>query len=137
MPRGLGNRRKSSARRRKFSGSAESLRHDAESSREAPRVFGNEPRVLGSRRPASTAGTHDPVSHHGLVRGLVIDAVAAIPLVQPGKDLVRLVDDHQVERRRGGERRRTALAAREFAAHQVNAGTDAAGPQQPPLFSVF
>ncbi len=83
------------------------------------RVLHRRRREQQDRRRAQEAA--DPVGHQRLVRGLVVDAVAAVALVQPGEDLVRLVDDHQVERRRGAERRRAALAARELAADQEHA----------------
>ena len=77
-----------------------------------------------NRRGAQKAA--DAVGHPGLVRVFVINAVAVVSLVQPREDLVGLVDDHQVERRRGGERCRAALAAREFASDQVDAGGEKA-----------
>ena len=66
------------------------------------------------------------MGHHRLVRGLVVDPVAAVPLVQPGKDLVRLVDDYQIKRRSRAERSRPSLAAREFAPHQIHTGAEEA-----------
>jgi hypothetical protein len=71
---------------------------------------------------AEIAGMSDrTMRHQGLVRALVVDAVPAVPLVQPGKDLVRFVDHGEIELGRGAERRRAALAAREFPADQIDA----------------
>ena len=46
----------------------------------------------------------DPVRHQRLVRGLVVDAVRSVALVESGKDLVRFVDDDKVEWRCRAER---------------------------------
>lgn len=88
-------------------------------------------RVLdGSRGKQENGGraqeAADAVGHQGLARVLVMNAIAVVPLVEPRENLVRLVDDHQVERRRGQERRRTALAPRELAPDQIDAGAEEA-----------
>ena len=41
--------------------------------------------------------------------------------MQSGEDLVRFVDDGEIERRNGAERGRAALAAGEFPADQIHA----------------
>ena len=62
--------------------------------------------------------------HQRFVGGLVVDAVAVVALVEPGEDLVRLVDDDQVERWHSAERLGAAFASGELAADQVDTRRD-------------
>jgi len=66
--------------------------------------------------------------HQRLVRVFVIDAVPPVSLVQPRKDFMRFVDYGEVELSRSAERRRPALATREFPANQIYAGSEEIRP---------
>ena len=72
----------------------------------------------GSEEPAHA------VRHQRFLRGLVVGAVAVVAFVEPGEDLVGLVDDDQVERRRRRQRLGATLAAGKFASDEVDAGRD-------------
>ena len=58
--------------------------------------------------------------HQRVLGGLVVDPVAVVAFVQAREDLVRLVDDDQVERGTRAELLRAAFAAGELAADQVD-----------------
>ena len=86
------------------------------------RVLHRRRREQQDRRRAQEAA--DAVRHQRLVGGLVVESVASVALVQAGEDLVRLVDDDQVERWHGAEELGAAFASGELAADQVHARCD-------------
>ena len=82
------------------------------------RVLHRRGRQQQNRRRAQEAA--DAVRHQRVLGSLVVDPVSVVTFVKPREDLVRLVDDDQVERGTCAELLGAAFASGELAADQVD-----------------
>src|SRR5439155_5475971 len=76
-------------------------------SRLSPRLHGRYPALRSTAACAPVTPSSDR-------------SIASVTLVEPGEDLVRLVDDDKVERRTGGKRFRSAFTPGELTADQID-----------------